>query len=272
MNVLDELNKIQLDDVDMNKNIPNRDTILTLLDASILLLFPEFYHFHDLNQKGAYAYLQALLPQEIETAFLFHQMKCPLPAKELSEAYLEKLPELKELLLTDVEAIYLGDPAAYNTTEVILTYPGFYAIMIYRLAHALNVLEVPYIPRVFTEYAHSKTGIDIHPGATIGSHFCIDHGTGVVIGETATLGHHVKLYQGVTIGAKSFELDEDGNPMKGGKRHPDIGDHVTIYANATILGGNTHVGDHSTIGGNVWLTNSVAPNTTLYYCNKDCEK
>ena len=137
--------------------------------------------------------------------------------------------------------------------------------MIYRLAHELYLQKLPLLPRIMTEYAHQKTGIDIHAGASIGEYFCVDHGTGVVIGETARLGRHVKLYQGVTIGAKSFELDEQGNPVKGVKRHPDIGDHVIIYANATILGGDTRIGEGSVIGGNAWITSSVAPGSTVYY-------
>ena len=169
--------------------------------------------------------------------------------------------------MSDIQAIYDGDPAARSKAEIVLCYPGFYAISIYRIAHVLYTLGIPYIPRVMSEYAHEKTGIDINPGATIGEAFCIDHGTGIVIGETATIGRHVKLYQGVTIGARSFELDEEGNPVKSGKRHPDIGDNVIIYANATILGGDTHVGNRSVIGGNVWLIHSVPQDTKLYYKN-----
>ncbi len=183
-----------------------------------------------------------------------------LPAPETTVAdFLKALPDVKALLDTDVTAAYEGDPAARNTQEIMLSYPAFEAITIYRLAHLLFVMKVPLLPRMMTEYAHRLTGIDIHPGATIGSHFFIDHGTGVVIGETATLGDHVKLYQGVTLGAKSFDLDENGNPVKGLKRHPDIGSRVVIYAGATILGGTTVIGDDCVIGGNVWLTHSVEP-------------
>ena len=146
----------------------------------------------------------------------------------------------------------------------MLAYPGFEAISIFRLAHCLYELNVPLLPRMMTEYAHRNTGIDIHPGAEIGRYFFIDHGTGVVIGETCTIGDHVKLYQGVTLGAKSFEVDENGNPIKGIKRHPDIGSHVVIYAGATILGGQTRIGDNTTIGGNVWLTRSVPAGQTVY--------
>ena len=175
----------------------------------------------------------------------------------------EALPVIKEMLETDIKAAYIGDPAAQSYDEIILAYPAFEAIFTYRIAHNLYMSDVPVLPRVMTETAHRKTGIDIHPGATIGSYFFIDHGTGVVIGETTTIGDNVKLYQGVTLGAKSFEADENGNPIKHIKRHPDIGNNVTIYARATILGGNTKIGDNCTIGGNVWLTESVEKNSTV---------
>ena len=177
--------------------------------------------------------------------------------------FLRLLPEIKRTLETDIQAAFEGDPAARNTDEIMLAYPAFEAISIFRLAHELYAMQVPMLPRMMTEYAHQLTGIDIHPGATIGGYFFIDHGTGVVIGETTTIGHHVKLYQGVTLGAKSFQLDENGNPVKGIKRHPDIGSHVVIYAGATILGGNTQIGDHCVIGGNVWLTHSVESGRTV---------
>ena len=172
---------------------------------------------------------------------------------------------MKQELLTDLQSIYDGDPAAKTKAEILLCYPGFYAISIYRMAHVLYTLNIPYMPRIMTEFAHEKTGIDINPGAVIGEYFCIDHGTGIVIGETAVIGHHVKLYQGVTIGAKSFDLDENGNPKKSGKRHPNIGNHVIIYANATILGGDTTIGENSIIGGNTWLIHSVPANSKIYY-------
>lgn len=180
-------------------------------------------------------------------------------AMELMEA----LPGILEILKTDIQAGYEGDPAAKNTDEIILTYPAFKAITIFRVAHKLYEMNVPLIPRIMTEYAHRMTGIDIHPGATIGRYFFIDHGTGVVIGETTTIGEHVKLYQHVTLGAKSFEAGPDGVLVKGIKRHPNIGSHVVIYAGATILGGNTNIGDNSVIGGNVWLTHSVPPDSTV---------
>ena len=170
---------------------------------------------------------------------------------------MSKLPEIRRVLWTDIIAAYQGDPAARNPDEIILAYPAFTAVSAYRVAHELHVMGVPLIPRIITEYAHRLTGIDIHPGAAIGEYFFIDHGTGVVIGETSTIGHRVKIYQNVTIGAKSFDVAPDGTLVKGIKRHPDIGNDVVIYAGATILGGQTVIGDHCVIGGNVWLTHSV---------------
>ncbi len=178
-------------------------------------------------------------------------------AEIIVSSMVSSLPEIKEVLMTDVRAAYEGDPAAQSEDEVMLAYPGFEAISIFRLAHKLYELKVPILPRMMTEYAHTVTGIDIHPGATIGKYFFIDHGTGVVIGETTTIGERVKLYQGVTLGAKSFDANPDGTLVKGIKRHPDIGNNVVIYAGATILGGNTVIGDNCVIGGSVWLTHSV---------------
>ena len=169
----------------------------------------------------------------------------------------DALPDVYRLLKTDLSAAYAGDPAARGVDEIILCYPAFPAICTYRLAHVLYLAGVPLLPRVMTEYAHRLTGIDIHPGASIGDSFFIDHGTGVVIGETTTIGSGVKIYQHVTLGAKSFDTDESGVPIKGVKRHPDIGDRVVIYAGATILGGETQIGNDCIIGGSVWLTHSV---------------
>ncbi|HYO23594.1 MAG TPA: serine acetyltransferase [Lacipirellulaceae bacterium] len=177
--------------------------------------------------------------------------------------FLDQLPELRSTLATDVQAAFDGDPACKTPDEVIFCYPGLEAITVYRLAHLLHELGIPFIPRMMTEWAHSRTGIDIHPGATIGEYFFIDHGTGVVIGETCEIGRHVKLYQGVTLGALSFPTDSDGQLVRGAKRHPTLEDGVVIYANATILGGRTVVGRDSVIGSNVWLTSSVAPRTTV---------
>jgi len=176
--------------------------------------------------------------------------------------FIEKLPVIRHLLATDVEEAYVGDPAAQSSAEVISCYPAIRAITNYRVAHELLQLQVPLIPRIIAEMAHSETGIDIHPRATIGHHFTIDHGTGVVIGATSIIGNHVKIYQGVTLGAKSFPLDKAGNPIKGVARHPIVEDNVIIYAQATILGRIT-VGANSVVGGNVWLTSSVPPNSKV---------
>jgi serine O-acetyltransferase len=178
-------------------------------------------------------------------------------------ALLERLPELRRTLALDVQAAYDGDPACKSIDEVIFCYPGLEAVTVYRVAHALHELGVPLIPRMMTEWAHRNTGIDIHPGARIGRHFFIDHGTGVVIGETCEIGEWVKLYQGVTLGALSFPTDEQGKLVRGTKRHPTIEDRVVIYANATLLGGETVIGHDSVIGSSVWLTRSVAPHTTV---------
>ncbi|MCP9770912.1 serine acetyltransferase [Lacihabitans sp. LS3-19] len=181
-------------------------------------------------------------------------------AAEKVSAFNDTIPELFRLLNTDVQAILKGDPAAQSEFEIIRAYPGFYAISFYRLAHLLNSLGINLIPRILTEYAHSKTGIDIHPGAKIGEYFFIDHGTGVVVGETTNIGNNVKIYQGVTLGALSVDKD-----MANKKRHPTVEDNVVIYSGATILGGETIIGKNSTIGGNVWLTKSVPANSTVYH-------
>ena len=185
-------------------------------------------------------------------------------AKRIAEGFVAALPEVKRLVETDVVAAYEGDPAATSRMEVVMAYPGLYAVTVHRLAHELYRAGVPIIPRVMSELAHSKTGIDIHPGATIGERFFIDHGTGVVIGETTVIGRNVRLYQGVTLGGLSFDKDEKGVLVKGLKRHPNIEDNVVIYANATILGGDTTIGHDSEIGGNVWLKDSVPPNSRVY--------
>lgn len=176
----------------------------------------------------------------------------------IAREFFQQIPEIFRLLNTDIRAIEQGDPAAHSAFEVIRAYPGFYAMLFYRIAHALHLLKVPLIPRILTEQAHSKTGIDIHPAAEIGEYFCIDHGTGIVIGETARIGNHVKIYQGVTIGALSVRKE-----MAFTKRHPTVEDHVVIYAGATVLGGETVIGHHSIIGGNVWLTESVPPGSLV---------
>lgn len=181
----------------------------------------------------------------------------------LAIAFLQRIPDLRRMLAMDVHAAYDGDPACKNCDEVILCYPGLEAVTVYRLAHELHALGVPFIPRMMTEWAHQQTGIDIHPGAKIGPHFFIDHGTGVVVGETCEIGSNVKLYQGVTLGALSFPTDATGKVIRNMKRHPTIEDRVVIYANATVLGGNTVIGHDAVVGSSVWLTGSVAPYTTV---------
>jgi serine O-acetyltransferase len=184
-------------------------------------------------------------------------------------AFLERIPDLRRTLAMDVQAAFDGDPACKSLHEVILCYPGLEAVTIYRLAHELHVLGVPFIPRMMTEWAHKQTGCDIHPGAKIGHHFFIDHGTGVVVGETCEIGDHVKLYQGVTLGALSFPTDPSGNLIRNMKRHPTLGDRVVIYANATILGGKTTIGHDCVVGSSVWLTRSVEPHTTVTIVKPD---
>lgn len=188
-------------------------------------------------------------------------------ADKLLDEFMAELPSVRRVLWTDIDAAYEGDPAAKSYEEIILAYPSLEAIAIYRMAHLLYD-KVPLIPRIMTEWAHSRTGIDIHPGATIGTHFFIDHGTGVVIGETTEIGSRVKLYHGVTLGARSFEKDTQGKIKKGGKRHPKVEDGVTIYPNSTVLGGETVIGARSTIGGNVFLVQSVPPDSLVYYEEK----
>jgi len=184
-------------------------------------------------------------------------------AKEKADLLMEKIPHVCHMLQEDVIAAYEGDPASKSVDEVILCYPAFLAISAHRIAHELYLMGEPLIARIMSEYAHTKTGIDIHPGATIGKHFFIDHGTGVVIGETTTIGDNVKLYQHVTLGAKSFPVNDDGTLVKNLKRHPNIGNNVVVYAGATILGGDTFIGDNCVIGGNVWLTHSVPAGETV---------
>ncbi len=262
--LLDEIRAARNNDLNAPRRIADRTRTVSLIKKAQVVLLPGYYHYNNLTAEQALEELSEDLKGEISAALCFSGRNMTL-AESLSEEFLKRLPRIMRILNTDIQAIYEGDPAAKSQAEVILCYPGFYAISIYRIAHELYELDVPYIPRIMTEYAHEKTGIDINPGASIGEYFCIDHGTGIVIGETARIGHHVKLYQGVTIGAKSFEKDENGHLVKGGKRHPDIGDHVVVYANATILGGDTRIGDHCTIGGNVWLLESLPPYTTIVH-------
>ncbi len=247
---------------------PDRNLVVLIVKEVQALLFPGYYYTCvNYTAEERLARIRTLLVEQMTAAYMYSDGEVP-DVTATADAFLARLPRVKELLHTDIEALYEGDPAARCREEVLICYPGFRAISIFRIAHELYVLGVPFLPRIMTEYAHEKTGVDIHAGATIGDHFFIDHGTGIVVGETTVIGDHVKLYQGVTLGAKSFELDENGNPVKNIKRHPNIGSHVVIYANATILGGTTTVGDGCTIGGNVWLTHSVEAGKTVYYTSK----
>jgi len=250
-------------------NILNRDILIKVTDEIRKLLFPGFF---DTNKKRG-DYIKYIIGERIEF-IQYHLSKQAARAwghcAEYSECefecllekgeraaydFLRKIPEIREYLYTDIQAAYEGDPAAYSTDEIICSYPGVLAVSIYRIAHELWLLQVPMIPRIMTEYAHSITGIDIHPGAVIGKYFFIDHGTGIVIGETTNIGDHVKIYQGVTLGALSTRA---GQQLKGVKRHPTIGNDVTIYSGTSILGGDTVIGDGVTIGGNAFIVNSVS--------------
>lgn len=238
-----------------------RSQMIRLLELLRSILYPDV--FDELEEEHTAADLETMSRQQL-LEVLRRVYQEPPKYEDVADALFAKLPAIRETLETDIQAGYEGDPAATCPEEVMLAYPAFEAISIFRIAHELYLLKVPMLPRMMTEYAHSRTGIDIHPGATIGPYFFIDHGTGVVIGETTVIGHHVKLYQGVTLGAKSFANDENGNPVKGVKRHPQVGDHVVIYAGATILGGDTVIGDGCVIGGSVWLTHSVPAGQVVY--------
>jgi len=275
-----------------HRPLPSREVIVEMLDDLMDILYPGYwrrqnlhignveYHVGDVIDR-----LHDKLTTQISRA-LRHEAEggsgqwavgseegssadCPLPtdleavAQQKTVELLRALPDLRLLLEQDAQAAYEGDPAAKSYHEIIFCYPGLEAITVYRLAHQLLLLGVPLIPRMMTEYAHSRTGIDIHPGARIGTGFFIDHGTGVVIGETCDIGRSVKLYQGVTLGALSFPRDAAGNIVRGMKRHPTLEDDVVVYANATILGGDTVIGHHAVVGSSVWLTHSVAPYTVV---------
>lgn len=244
------------------KTLPGVEEVERFLSNLMQFLFPE------LNDKRLSSRLAVkthfnLLQLEFEN-LLYKTEACEKAGvRSVCQSFFREIESVYEHSIEDSHAILMGDPAAVDTREVIRTYPGFYAIAVYRIAHSLLTLQVPYLPRIFTEIIHSKTGIDIHPGATIGRRFCIDHGTGVVIGETTVIGNDVKIYQGVTLGALSVNKE-----LAMHKRHPTIGDGVIIYAEATILGGQTVIGEHSIIGGNVWLTESVPPYSKIYYSPK----
>ncbi|MCD8193486.1 MAG: serine acetyltransferase [Tannerellaceae bacterium] len=249
-------------------NLPNIDEVKEIVKIIKAIVFPGFFGVAGMNENTQEYYtgvniekLYLLLNEQIRKGLHFFndqvdEQMTHSPG-EISLTFIDKLPEIKRLLCTDIKAVFDGDPAARSYGEVIFCYPAIQAMIHYRIAHALLQLGVPVLPRIITELAHAVTGIDIHPGASIGEYFSIDHGTGVVIGETCIIGNHVRLYQGVTLGAKSFKLDDQGLPVNI-PRHPILEDHVIVYSNSTILGRIT-IGHHSIIGGNIWQTNTVPP-------------
>lgn len=258
-------------------SMPSRDVLAELVDKIREVLFPGYFGNSQLSTKTLSYYIGVnvdiiyrMLNAQIERGICFECRarnqqqcdKCESEAPEITMEFISKLSDLRNMLATDVQAAYNGDPAAKSFGEVIFSYPSIRALSNYRIARELYKLNVPLIPRIITEMAHSETGIDIHPAAQIGEYFAIDHGTGVVIGETSEIGTNVKIYQGVTLGAKSFPADENGKPIKGIKRHPIVEDNVIIYSNASILG-RVRVGKNSMIGGNIWVTNNVPPHSKI---------
>ena len=261
---------------------PDRDKVVEILDKLMKMVFPGYfreknYKFYNLNSRltvltediiynlKKQVAISLIQKPEYENASYDERVEA---SEEITEKFMLKLPDIRALIETDVQAFFDGDPASYNHSEIILCYPGLRAIVTARLAHELFVLGVPLIPRMMTEYAHSRTGIDIHPGATIGKYFFIDHGTGIVIGETTIIGDYVKIYQGVTIGALSTR---GGQSLRGKKRHPTIEDRVTIYAGASILGGETVIGHDAVIGSNAFITSSVEPESRVSFRDQNCK-
>ncbi len=254
-----------------NRQLPSVAALRTIIELVKDIVFPGYFderlgdrNFREYHVGVKLERLSILLREQIALALLFErdcQATVEEEAQEIMLRFIDSLAEIKRLLFTDVQAIFNNDPAVRNYSEVIFCYPVVQTMVHYRVAHQLHVMQVPILPRILTEQAHSTTGIDINPGAQIGEYFAIDHGTGVVIGETCIIGHHVTLYQGVTLGAKNFLTDDNGKPVNI-PRHPIIGNHVTVYANSTILGRVT-IGDNTVIGGNIWLTHSVPPNSRI---------
>jgi serine O-acetyltransferase len=260
--------------LDAAATLPSRPAIDTACVELLSLLFPGFHgaavvhpgDLPDLTRSRLRSLHARLHPEMCKSLARRGRNGSVEPdADRILRDFFSKLAAVREILWTDIDAAFEGDPASTSFEEIILAYPSLEAIAIQRMAHILYQSDLPLIPRMMTEWAHSRTGIDIHPGAKIGSYFFIDHGTGVVIGETCEIGVHVKLYHGVTLGARSFQKDDHGHVKKGGKRHPNVEDYVTIYPNSTILGGRTTVGARSTIGGNVFLMQSVPPDSLVYY-------
>jgi len=252
------INKLFISHQDIDP-LPARTAICKFTEGLLELLFPQLSerHFKNSDELGLFS---DRLVTDLKTILLKAQSYLDKPVDQIVSSFFNAVPGIYDMLLEDAQAIHDGDPAAKSRDQVIRMYPGFLAIACYRIGHAFCQIGVPFLPRILTEYAHSITGIDIHPKADIGRRFCIDHGTGIVIGETTEIGENVKLYQGVTLGALSVKKE-----MAKIKRHPTIEDNVVIYAGATILGGNTIIGKNSIIGGNVWLTESIPPNSRVYH-------
>ncbi|MGN0347652.1 MAG: serine O-acetyltransferase EpsC [Lachnospiraceae bacterium] len=262
----------KLFNVALGERLPNREIIISIVDELREISFPGYFGKDNISYVSKENYAGYVLSSIYEK--LFRQIRIALSygaeeasyeelsqrAEDATTAFLRKIPEIQQLLIKDVEAGYAGDPAAKSHQEVIFSYPGLYAIFVYRYAHVLYENEIPFIPRIMTEYAHSQTGIDINPGAAIGEYFFIDHGTGIVIGETTVIGNNVKIYQGVTLGALSTRK---GQELSGVKRHPTIEDNVVIYANTTILGGETVIGENAVVAGNTFVTASIPPNSKV---------
>lgn len=258
-----------------NRPMPSRQAVIAIVEDLRSVLFPGYFNHSEITLQSMSFHVGSLLDrvgrqlqEQVRRGLCFACtvegpcLECDGDAASITRQFLERLPEVRRLLATDIKAAYEGDPAAISEDETIFCYPGVLAITNHRLAHELYRLRVPLIPRIINEYAHGVTGIDIHPGAAIGESFFIDHGTGVVIGETSVIGNRVRIYQGVTLGAKSFPLDAQGRPIKGIERHPVVEDDVIIYSGATVLGRVT-IGRGSVIGGNVWLTRSVPPGSRV---------
>jgi serine O-acetyltransferase len=260
------------------KDLPSKKVVIEVLEDLLTVFFPGYLGKSEITKSNVkyvigntLTSVHTRLTVEVEKSLkhICRKIKecpqdvCHSQAQVIVKELLEKIPEIRQLLSGDIEAAYDGDPAAVSAEEVILSYPCVLAITTYRIAHELYLRGVPLIPRIMSEHVHSQTGIDIHPGARIGKNFFIDHGTGVVIGETTEIGDHVKMYQGVTLGALSFPKDEKGNIIKGRKRHPTIGNNVVIYSGATLLGADAVIGDNVVIGGNVWITSPVPSNTRI---------
>jgi serine O-acetyltransferase len=267
---------IEAHNIDPDLRLPSRDAARRVLEMLFSVFYPGYHGNQHLTQENVAFHVGAILDdiaeelsEQVYQAFFFdcrgkeEDCNCGERTERVVETFFSRLPDIRRVLIHDVQAAYDGDPAASNLAEIIFAYPGLRAITVYRVAHELHALGVPLLPRIMSEWAHSDTGIDIHPGARIGKSFFIDHGTGVVIGETTDIGENVKIYQGVTLGALSFPKDERGKIIRGAKRHPTLDDGVVIYAGATILGGSTVIGAGAIIGGNTWVIDSVPPYTKV---------